>query len=441
MHKFTEKLKKMYHSPNFPFFLFLLLLIILHVKILHVNGDDIYFSNILQETNQGLFGYLQMRYTTWTSRILIEGMMVFLLKYQLFIWRILNIGMFLLLAKSISKITNSQNHRMLNYAICGGILLIPMTVFNETGWVATTMNYLWVIALGTYAISTVKDAIEEKKISWWKYPLYIAATLYACNQEQVVMILLAIWSCFLLYQLFTKKIKYVWKHNKLLCMQWLIAILSLLFIMTCPGNKQRSLEETQRWYPEYASFQVIEKMQLGLTATMKPLVLHINWLFILFTGLLWIGVCKSRKRILDKWIAAIPLIGATLFTLFKEQITSVMPRIMQYVNIFDQEHLIMPLNNFALDEFLVFCAYIVILLVIGIDLYFIFGKHKTTIIAIGIYTLGLMSRMMMGFSPTIFASGMRTFLCLYVVLIIEIIILIPKIGFLKKKEGVEEHGK
>lgn len=70
MHKFTEKLKKMYHSPNFPFFLFLLLLIILHVKILHVNGDDIYFSNILQETNQGLFGYLQMRYTTWTSRIL-----------------------------------------------------------------------------------------------------------------------------------------------------------------------------------------------------------------------------------------------------------------------------------------------------------------------------------------------------------------------------------
>ncbi|MFR5190739.1 MAG: hypothetical protein ACLTEH_05855, partial [Clostridia bacterium] len=113
-------------------------------------------------------------------------------------------------------------------------------------------------------------------------------------------------------------------------MQWLIAILSLLFIMTCPGNKQRSLEETQRWYPEYASFQVIEKMQLGLTATMKPLVLHINWLFILFTGLLWIGVCKSRKGILDKWIAAIPLIGATLFTLFKEQITSVMPRIMQY---------------------------------------------------------------------------------------------------------------
>ncbi|MFR5190740.1 MAG: DUF6056 family protein [Clostridia bacterium] len=183
MHKFTEKLKKMYHSPNFPFFLFLLLLIILHVKILHVNGDDIYFSNILQETNQGLFGYLQMRYTTWTSRILIEGIMVFLLKYQLFIWRILNIGMFLLLAKSISKITNSQNHRMLNYAICGGILLIPMTVFNETGWVATTMNYLWVIALGTYAISTVKDAIEEKKISWWKYPLYIGATMLVTKNK------------------------------------------------------------------------------------------------------------------------------------------------------------------------------------------------------------------------------------------------------------------
>lgn len=437
MHAFIKKLKKIYHSANFPFILFFIAIVILHTRIVNINGDDVYFSNILQQSNQNIGEYLQMRYTTWTSRLFIEGSMVSLLKFQLLFWKIINIGMYLLLAMSISKLVNTKKSRTLNYVICALILMIPINLMNETGWVATTMNYLWVVALGLYALTTIRRYIDGEKIAWWEYPVYVLITLYACNQEQMTVVVLAVLSVFLLYQCITKKIKYVLQHNRFLLIQWIIAIVSLIFILTCPGNKERTVAEVATWYPEYASFNVLEKVELGIIAMMKPLVLHINVLCILLTGTIWLVVCKKRKQVIYKCIAAIPLLACTVFTVFKEQVVLVLPKIGEWIAMFGQNMLIMPMSQISLDKVVFLLFYIVFLCSIPIGLYLAFGKTKKSAIAIGIYLLAVATKMVMGFSPTVFASGNRTILCLYVSFIIEIVMLAQEIKICEK-EGVKD---
>ncbi len=432
-----KKLKEIYHSAYFPFILFFIAIVILHTRIVNINGDDVYFSKILQENNQNIGEYLQMRYMTWTSRLLIEGTMVFLLKFQLLFWKIINIGMYLLLAISISKLVNTKKSRILNYVICALILMIPINLINETGWVATTMNYLWVVALGLYTLTTVRKYADGRKIRWWEYPIYVLFTLYACNQEQMAVVILAVLSVFLLYQCITKKIKYVLQHNRFLMVQWLIAICSLLFILTCPGNKERTVAELATWYPEYANFNILEKVELGLTTLMKPLVLKINIFCILLTGAIWLVVCKKRKQTIYKWIAAIPLLGCTIFTIFREQVVLILPKIGEWITMFEQNILIMPMSQISLDKVLFLLFYIIFLCSIPIGLYLAFGKTKKGAIAIGIYLLAVATKMVIGFSPTVFASGNRTILCLYVGFIIEIIMLAQEAKFCEK-EGVKD---
>ena len=436
MHTFIKKLKEIYHSAYFPFILFFIAIVILHMRIVNINGDDVYFSNILQESHQNIWEYLQMRYMTWSSRLLIEGTMVSLLKFQLLFWKIINIGMYLLLAMSISKLVNTKKSRILNYMICALILMIPINLINETGWVATTMNYLWVVALGLYALTTLRKKTDGEKIAWWEYPVYVLITLYACNQEQMAVVILAVLSVFLLYQCVTKKIKYVLQHNRFLMVQWIIAVGSLLFILTCPGNKERTVAEVATWYPEYANFNMLEKVELGLTTMMKPLVLHINGLCILLTGAIWLVTCKKRKELIYKCIAAIPLLGCTIFTVFKEQVVLILPKLGEWIAMFEQNMLIMPLSQISWDKVLFLLFYIVFLCSIPIGLYLAFGRTKKGAIAIGIYLLAVATKMVMGFSPTVFASGNRTSLCLYVSFIIEIIMLAQEVKFCEK-EGVK----
>jgi len=55
------------------------------------------------------------------------------------------------------------------------------------------------------------------------------------------------------------------------------------------------------------------------------------------------------------------------------------------------------------------CSFAVILFCMALSLYFSFGKSATTLFLLMILGLGLASRMIMGFSPTLYASGIRTF--------------------------------
>ena len=70
-----EKIKKIYKSDNFPFFIYIVFIAIIHI-FMTKESDDIFFSTICSNSNISLFEFLRQRYILWTSRIIIEGVLV-----------------------------------------------------------------------------------------------------------------------------------------------------------------------------------------------------------------------------------------------------------------------------------------------------------------------------------------------------------------------------
>ncbi len=67
VHKFVNK--------YYPFIIFFALMLVMHL-VMGLNGDDIRYAKVL--SNNTLAGYISYRYDYWSSRIVIESVLVYL---------------------------------------------------------------------------------------------------------------------------------------------------------------------------------------------------------------------------------------------------------------------------------------------------------------------------------------------------------------------------
>lgn len=405
---------KLLRPNNLVIMIFIVLLCLIHICIPNILiADDVMFSNAITN-NENMLEFLCNRYSSWSSRIIIEFIIVTVLHISFDLWKVLNILIWTLLVKSVSKICMNDNY-IIDIIICALVFVFPINVINNTGWVATTMNYLWVVSLGCYSISLIIDYIKDKKISLLKAFSYLFACLYSTNQEQMAVVEFCIFVIFLIYELIKNKSFKILKNRKELIILLIITVCNLIFILLCPGNYIRKEIEIEKWFPEYSSFNILQKIELGITSTMSTLVFNFNLYYFILTSLIFIYNKYVSKNKFDMLISAIPIAASCLFILFKNIIILCFG-----IDIlkFKALALMSKLDVSILDDILIFYIYILILLIIPISLYRIFKDKKISIICVGIYLLGIITRLIMGFSPTVFASGERTFIFLYVSFII-----------------------
>ena len=424
-----EKIEKYSKSIYMPFILLAVILICFHIPI-EKSGDDKWFQNILN--NQNIIDYSIERYQTWTARNVIETVLVSLTNTHVstMIWKVLNICMFELIAYSIYKIfikdiKDNNKKLVLTYILIFGILLIPKNLFNDAGWMATTTNYLWALALGIFTCTLIKKNLNNEKIKWYNTIFYVLATIYAANQELMAVVLFVIFTFYILYLIKNKKVKI--ELNKTTILVYIITILSLIYILTCPGNIVRKEKEIQTWYPEYQGFGIVSKMELGITSMMKYLIIDGRLVFILFTAVMAFYILKEHRNILTKIIGIIPFIGAVFCNVFSQPITYLFPKLMEVMGLYSKNELI--INSTNLTDFSMYipiAIYGVILLCIFINIFLIFRKSNTGIVAAIVYLLGLATRGVMGFSPTVFASAERPSLFLYFAFVIITLLIYKK---------------
>lgn len=427
--KIKEKIKQYSKSIYIPFILLAIILICLHIPAKKF-GDDLWFQNMLNDQN--IIDCLIGRYQTWSSRTIIEAVLVILSNTHVstIIWKILNICMFELLAYSIYKIfikdmKDSNKKLILAYILIFGILSIPFTILNDTGWMATTTNYLWALALGIYTCTLIKKNLNGEKIKWYNTILYVLAVIYAANQELMAATLFAVFTLYILYLIKNKKIKT--ELNRTTILIYIISILSLIYILTCPGNMVRKGEEIQRWYPIYQEFGIVSKLELGITSMMKYLIIDGKLVFILFTVVIAFYILKEYKNILAKIIGIIPFVGAVFCNVFSQTANCLFPKLMELMEMYSKNELIINSSNFTdLSMYIPMVIYGVVLLCIFIDIFLIFKKSNISIVTAIIYLLGLATRGVMGFSPTVFASTERPSTFLYFAFIIITILIYKK---------------
>ena len=76
--KIKEIGNKIYKSDKFPLIVFTIILALIHI-LMQKHGDDITFSSMCNNTN--FLNCIILRYQEWTSRIIIEGILIIFANY------------------------------------------------------------------------------------------------------------------------------------------------------------------------------------------------------------------------------------------------------------------------------------------------------------------------------------------------------------------------
>ncbi len=398
-------------------FILFILEVILTMFVTPNKFDDAYF--IEKVTNNSIISFVGDRYNWWSSRVIIEFVLCFVLKTSKYLWVLIEAFMIALAGYSISKVFIKDNKNENTVMLLFMILAYPLNKMASAGWAATTVNYMWPLATGLFALIPIRKIWDSKKIKPYEYILYTIALIFAGNAEISCAILAGS------YILFT--VLYILKNKKVhpyMMIQILIIIASLIFILTCPGNHARNNTEISNLFKDMNMLSFLDKIGLGFTSTMGLIIGKGNIVYTLFTLLIAVYIFTNyREETLYKIVSVIPFLSIILMY-YLSPITN---------NMF---HFVVELRKLVLTEAVILSPstsnnmlYVVPVvfsfvnfIAIGLSLLIIFKKLSNNV-ALIVFLAGLSSRLLMGFSPTIFSSGERTMIFFEFAMIIDSILI------------------
>ena len=429
----------------FPFVLFVGAMLILHA-IMGFNGDDIKYAKVL--TNQSLVDYINYRYYNWSSRLIIDGLLVILTRIDMIVWKILDVVIYTFGVYYIIRLVNKKYSKKMAYF---GVLLFLMYPFYEmasAGWISTTLNYSWCFAFGIISFIPLIYEVQGEKVNGYIYVISFLALLFATNQEQSGALIFAFNLLYLLNCLINKK-----PVNKFNVLATVISAGALIFVFTCPGNNIRFAHEVAYWYPEFANFTILDKSYLGLVTTFGSLIEQ-KILFPMFYIILSVCVLINSENKYLKYFCYFNIILVVFITIFNtfidisvletslkslgnvpaviknsplmaiphlfEQIISATPYLTETLKLFTYEGL--PKLGINSISIVVLCLYLLISSCI-----LLVKAFPKNLLPFFIFVGGFVSRFIVGFSPVVFPSGARVTIFLYVALITLILMLLKKL--------------
>ena len=420
-------IQRFIHYQNFPFYIFAFGMLIIHLLAPIPIGDDTFFISKPAFN----WSFLEGRYFNWTSRLVIEFFVVAFLNLPLIVWRIINTGIIVLLGIAISQLFVERDKCRGNWLIISLLLVYPFREMLSAGWVTISINYFWPLTFGLLSLVTLKKIILQKKIRWLEYILGVFVLLFAVNQEIMAVSLLLIYVSAAIYLKLKKRSHWFVVLCIILCAG------SLIFIFTTPGNAIRRDIEI-RWFIDFDNISFIEKLEIGITSTLSQLIFNFNFLFFIFCLLLFIGVFTKYKDPFYKVLGLFPLVMSVIFG---NGFYVIVDRLFPHLALIDSElskYGLITLGNFtSIQSYIPFLLLFMSAWVIAILVYLEFGNSEKSLIALGVLGLGVISRLVLSFSPTIFASGSRTFFLLFISIIICSVMVFQSLSLGKSRQFMD----
>lgn len=405
-----NKLKKALKIEYLPFIILFCLLFIYFSSVDYTTGDYIFFKNATKFSE--VFNWMIFRYNTWSSRNLIELVLVLLCKLPSQFWIISTSLIMILFDYMILKLFSKFTLKNSLLIVSLSIILLSFD-FSSAGFVATTTNYLFPGTIGLVAIYPIKKVLENKKISKFEYLLYSLCTLYAANQEQVACILVTTYLFFVFY---------LHKKNKLrpiILSQLALSIISLIYILLCPGNSVRLIQESNTWNPNYLQLSFFDKIDVAITNVIKY-YFNPNILLLIFTALISLIIVKKYHKRLFSIISLIPFSTVLIFGPLKNIFSFYFPRIEALSLIGNKTGILNIFYSITNSGVIIFVFGCLVLLSILFSLYLLFDSEDKSFLAMLIFLLGIGTKFMLGFSPTVLDSLERTTFFMLVSIIILI---------------------
>ena len=349
-------------------------------------GDDSYYVNHFISLD-----WLVDRYHNWSSRLILDCLMVYFCHHHL-IFRFINALAFTTLPLLIRSLLISAfkketvDNKLPLLFIFPLIFLFPVHTMANSGWIATIVNYYIPFYLMILAAVMFNSIDKINKTGLLALVVGTIASIIATNQELVAILCIMLFCGCILFNI----------KRKYACLVLIIAGLSLLNTLTCPGNTLRYadslyyIENYEQWNSPY-------KLYMGYIATFRRYFFSGDAICV-FALMILVQSLKQSFRlalIAGLLMLAFQGIARSLVGGYKHQ------QILYYLG-----------ENFTLTLSGVIGTVIALALVAM----FIYLWLKLDIAPRLKLLLGLMvacaitDRASLGFSPTLFASDARTFI-------------------------------
>ncbi len=341
-----------------------------------------------------------------SARPFVDTFTYLFVKYPV-LWRILNPLMLVAQSALLSAyLPQSKNEYAKNVLMCF-VLIYPSMVVVDAGFVATTLNYLWSVTFGLLCLLPIYKRFKSRKSNFIEMILLIPCLLYATNMQQMAVVLVVILGMANVYFILKKD------FSPYILLQFLITIACSIYsyLINTVGDNPRMLREISRYFPEFDSLSLFEKIELGFSSTFYCLTMEhrLAWFgFFVFLCVLALQMYKKSKNALNRIVVSFPVI----FSVFG------------IVQSFYSEKFIGELQNFGLNkseysfDLVSDVLFVLIIFCILYSLFVLIENKKVFIVSYIVFFLGLGSRMLMGFSPTVWASGYRTFYIMFISFIV-----------------------
>lgn len=384
--------------------------------------DDVYFSGILQKYDFNIFNYTLYRYETWSSRIFLEICLAIIGFLPNWVWKILDVLVIALLYRELEWLLNSffkidkkQIRNILPFLICA----YPFSTMASTGWMATTMNYLWVVSLGLYAINKIlKAAVLKAHLSKREYVFTILAVLYSASFESMTVILFLILAATVVYQkcIIKEKIAAIQVYSLA------IVILLLVYIILCPGNRLRPGRDAETWMPQFFELTMLDKFRMGTVTAFLHFVSIPSAIFFILSVICGIGTIFYKREYWKRAIACMPVIIDAVWSIYYMFCYLTGRKAMTYQ---------VPSPLLGGEDSAV---QIGIMISLAIWLGAVFCSMKWMLLddcqwrkCIGVLLIGCIPEVIVGMTPTVVTSMLRTTIYLYVAMIVIIVCLWEKL--------------
>lgn len=364
-------------------------------------GDDLVYNHNLD--GRSILQWCKEFYCNWGGRVPLQLLDIMFLYLSIKYWQIFNTVIMAVntvytvkIAKLFNKDLTDKSLFLLTSFQMILFIFMPKSTFNEGAiWITGSFNYLLPCAMLIMGLYPYIANIKEVKISKLEYILSYLSVFLCCYTEQTSAIFICMVIICLLLQFFRKKFV-----SKGLLALFAFGFLNCVVMFMAPGNKVRYDAELICWYQSFDTYNIFDKIVLGLIHTMK--VLMQNGIIYFAILLLFIGFMAYKK---DK-----ELMLSYSFLCF-----------LTFVNY----HLV-----YNLTDEIVWQIYSVrTLLTIGMicfwilySSWFLFYLLKNdmnlAVVSSLLWLATFCAGIVMGMSPTIYASGLRVFFVCYVLLIL-----------------------
>ncbi|MBN2920599.1 MAG: hypothetical protein JTJ28_13455 [Lactobacillus sp.] len=364
-------------------------------------GDDLVYIHNLD--GKSVLQWCKEFYCNWGGRVPLQLLDIIFLYRSVKLWRFFNTVIMTVntvYTVKIAKLFNKNLKGMSLFLLITFQMILfvfmPQPTFNDGAiWITGSFNYLLPCAMLVMSLYPFIANIKEVKISKLEYMLSYLSVLLCCYAEQTAAVFVCMAIICLLIQFVQKKCV-----SKDLIFLLIFGSINCFVMFMAPGNKVRYDAELICWYQTFDTYNMFDKIVVGLIHTTK--VLMQNGFIYFAILLLFMGLMTYRK---DK-----ELMFSYLFLCF-----------ITFVNY----HLVYNLTDEVVWQIYSIRTLITIGMLCFWILYFswfLFYLLKddmnlsvvTSMLLLATFCAGIV----MGMSPTIYASGLRVFFVCYILLIL-----------------------